>query len=546
MASAHITIPRLSLKSLPVEIKVHIFESCACFNDLLSLATTCKELYDAYSFRAGPILWRIALNSESLYAIDVALIAVRVTQVVKDAYKADRLPRGDELFPLKRFESTRCLPNLNEFKNVLALQCFAQAFEDTCKRTGITKSYLYMMKATDGPSFGGFQLWRRTLYRHVFRLLVCGAALSGAYMEPFLDMMVRSSDAVIKTMTSAPFLWNEDAQMREQIAFNPGTKVAIEGLDRQALGETLGYLKRFPVFKMACQKMPSDGREVRVFRPAMDWLAADLQQEIRFNAKTNALPPMGNREQYEDDTMCLIRQVMGLKAVELQLSWKLRTNQYGRAHVASKPLSADELDSCIRSVPAIKPYTNPLRTITVFRYGVYQPEEIILPLRVDAELKFPMVQPREADLGNTHVLATMVHRYPPCLKPIWTKYHGSKSQLNPYGLLTMLRLMRPNEDGEIQLQQMYEGKQDLQYPALPGHRFFNQLLREHCDIPIPLSYDFCHHMKVSTESRYMAPIFAGLSFYGREQGRYLVKWLRKYRRRGRPKRHIPTQQHNGT
>lgn len=113
-----------------------MLESCATFNDLLAMATTCKELYRVYSSRDGLTIWRIALKSKSLHAIDAALVAVCVTQVIKDAYKSDRLPHSEELFPLNRFDSTRCLPNLSEFKHVLALQCFAQSFEDVFKHRG--------------------------------------------------------------------------------------------------------------------------------------------------------------------------------------------------------------------------------------------------------------------------------------------------------------------------------------------------------------------------------------------------------------------------
>lgn len=75
-------------------------------------------------------------------------------------------------------------------------------------------------------------------------------------------------------------------------------------MDRQALAQTVDYLETFPVFNIIHQTIPSDGGEARVFRSVADWLVADLQQEIRFNVKTNALPPAGNGWKHEDQTCC--------------------------------------------------------------------------------------------------------------------------------------------------------------------------------------------------------------------------------------------------
>jgi len=134
----------------------------------------------------------IDLKSESPHAVDVALVAVRGTQVVKNAYKAERLPRSDKQFSLSRFNGTRRLPNLNKFQNAPALQC-----------SGLTMLC---------PSFRRYiQMPRRHGRPHLHGTCASGPSLS--------HMIGRSSDVVVKTATSTPFPWREDSVHRRSICF---------------------------------------------------------------------------------------------------------------------------------------------------------------------------------------------------------------------------------------------------------------------------------------------------------------------------------------
>lgn len=65
--------------------------------------------------------------------------------------------------------------------------------------------------------------------------------------------------------------------MAVELILPAAMKVGTDNLDKQAVAETVDYLETFPVFKISDQTIPSDGGEVQVFKPVIDWLVTDLQ-----------------------------------------------------------------------------------------------------------------------------------------------------------------------------------------------------------------------------------------------------------------------------
>ncbi|KAK0630929.1 hypothetical protein B0T17DRAFT_235305 [Bombardia bombarda] len=85
------------LPRLPSELVVKIFQNCDGCKNAFTLAKTCSRLWNVYQVNKVPILWSISLRSQP--ALDLALVAVRATKIVNDAYLADNLPRSEDLFP---------------------------------------------------------------------------------------------------------------------------------------------------------------------------------------------------------------------------------------------------------------------------------------------------------------------------------------------------------------------------------------------------------------------------------------------------------------
>lgn len=117
-----------------------------------------------------------------VYHFDLALTAVRATSIVENALNADKLVRQEDMFPIEKLGSQVSPPSLSEFSAILDLHRFGNiAAYIIMGHVGRLRSLQYMRYRPNS-----IDSWDRRFYRALCRLTICGAALSGAYLEPFL------------------------------------------------------------------------------------------------------------------------------------------------------------------------------------------------------------------------------------------------------------------------------------------------------------------------------------------------------------------------
>ncbi len=110
------------LPSLPTELISNTFQYSDTFRDAAALSSTCRRLRLVFLSQLGPICWSIGLRT--LYAFDIALIAVRATKIVSDALRVNQLPPAQSLYPIHQLSGETRVPTPEEFYEILNLQHF--------------------------------------------------------------------------------------------------------------------------------------------------------------------------------------------------------------------------------------------------------------------------------------------------------------------------------------------------------------------------------------------------------------------------------------
>ncbi|KAL3496080.1 hypothetical protein BJX62DRAFT_134548 [Aspergillus germanicus] len=160
------------------------------------------------------IIWSVAINS--IVAFEEALVAVRATAIARESFQRLELPPHP--FPLDDIDGRLHKPSLDELKSVFKLQRITRYTEVSLLKTDdyIPKDDL---------------IWRERLHRALYRLFLAGAALAGAYHEPFLSNTPHRPDRFLQGYT-------------HQLG---------QPFDEQLFGEVLttqdfAYLLQFPIY----------------------------------------------------------------------------------------------------------------------------------------------------------------------------------------------------------------------------------------------------------------------------------------------------------
>ncbi|KAK3688685.1 hypothetical protein B0T22DRAFT_512366 [Podospora appendiculata] len=165
----------------PVELIRYIYTDCGLGNpDILNLAASCCRLREVYLGDRTNIIWRCwELNLPGAHE---ALIAVRATALVKKAEARRELPPKN--MDLASLSSTARRPRWSELHRVYALHRLGRAVQAAIlhdiRSRATTPGEIYM----HGKCPERIPEWGARVRKALYRLLIAGAALAGAYHEP--------------------------------------------------------------------------------------------------------------------------------------------------------------------------------------------------------------------------------------------------------------------------------------------------------------------------------------------------------------------------
>jgi len=444
-----------SLVCLPTELLSAILEHCDGFADLRSLITTCRRFYDVFESQKGHILRAVGLRA--LFAFDVALIAVRATKLACDALASNRLPPLNLIYPLQNL--AKPVPTIHEFQEILKLQHLGRCVEHLMLMNaarypnrqfepGITLLQYAVGWPRNDPLFPLLHhLWKERLYRNIFRLMVCGASLAAAYHEPFFYNGPEKPPN---------FLYDYVGSLnRRHQYFQPSTFPDPKSRDPWISNAELEFLEQFPVYRIAGQDAPLDGEEMVQFTPLADWLAEDMRQAA-------------NRE---GDTFFWYGEQMGRWPITMQVLQCLWTseqlNTLLAAPVGDRGYERLPIPSLIEkrrnamALPGME--TAQTMSVNVILHGVYQPEEITMPVRPGDEIVAGVFATRRNLLSKTSARQLG--------KPMSLRCPGFRrpKQVKLNQLLRRVTYALPLHIS------MWE-------TALPEHRLFGYVLQGHCGL----------------------------------------------------------------
>ncbi|KAK3323333.1 hypothetical protein B0T19DRAFT_485726 [Cercophora scortea] len=171
----------------PVELIRHIYTDGGLkAPDIFALASTCRRLREVYNGDRSNITWR--LWERSLPGVEEALIAVRATSIVQKAESRYQIPPKN--VNLASLSSTASKPRWTELLKVLALHHFAR---------GVQSSILHAARKQGHHCPDRIPEWGARVHKALFRLLIAGAALAGAYHEPMYRCLEDHRPSVQRT-----------------------------------------------------------------------------------------------------------------------------------------------------------------------------------------------------------------------------------------------------------------------------------------------------------------------------------------------------------
>ncbi|GKT41879.1 uncharacterized protein ColSpa_02060 [Colletotrichum spaethianum] len=326
-----------SIVTCPPEIVARILGSCASFTDGLALATSCNYVHNVWLDHDSTIVESI--GSRSIPAYEHAVITIRATNLVKEAFYAGQLPPTfthiNRLGP--RFKRC-CLSELGDLLDFHHLACCLE--------------YAYLHIAEDGyacfsnPTISEIAScsdeapelpWRirefqERFHRVFYRTLLAGAVLWKAHNEPFVQDAVEAHAGAWESRFDWP----------------PASQAHTE------------YFSRFPVYNVH----------------AMDWAS---QQEV-FGPLT---------KYFMEDIASLTNPVC-----EADVPWEVMASIY--AYEYQRPHFYNDKG---RQRHGIAPRTassdsnNDIKTrkVTVILLGEFQLEQISMPVKVEEMHSAPLV-----------------------------------------------------------------------------------------------------------------------------------------------------------
>ncbi|CEJ90043.1 hypothetical protein VHEMI05852 [[Torrubiella] hemipterigena] len=220
-----------------LEILCSMLECVASPNDVLAFALTCRHMADAWHVGNTGVLtvWRIW--QEDMPAVEEALIAVRVTELVYDT-ECQGVPHPESIDP-SRFTSNAARPTARELGHVWLLHSLALGLEGTLRSPhGFDDYHLPSGVNWDQQQTPGAEQperlaeWRVGFHRAAYRCLIAGAVLAYAYSEPLYQCGAQETVNDEQSILLSGFpAYNIEASMEEQDAiFGPFADWLLENI----------------------------------------------------------------------------------------------------------------------------------------------------------------------------------------------------------------------------------------------------------------------------------------------------------------------------
>ncbi|EAU36739.1 predicted protein [Aspergillus terreus NIH2624] len=166
-----------SFHSLPNEILRLIFWQCDSFSQLVSLARSCKRLYELYMNDMHSIMYPFA--QRHILNFDDAWVTVRATRKVVKCYASGRLPQNPLKLRTLRPPGERI--TLDDMKDISEWDHLLDCIENTLLTdASVDVTGLEVMRHR-----ANWTALRRNLRRSIYRLFLIGAVLCPTYQEPF-------------------------------------------------------------------------------------------------------------------------------------------------------------------------------------------------------------------------------------------------------------------------------------------------------------------------------------------------------------------------
>ncbi|KAK4233428.1 hypothetical protein C8A03DRAFT_38868 [Achaetomium macrosporum] len=221
-------------RSGSAELILRILQCCDSTRDLLALVSTCRRVCGVWRGNVAAAQWPVWLRQ--IPHFQDAVMAARMTQLVIDAERRGELP-PTRISP-RQLQQQRQQPTLSELRAALDL---TYPSDRPAGRLG------YGVPAEDPARMPE---WTARVSLAVFRLLIVGAGLAGAYKESLLKALEHPDPEIKALPRRVPRDYSQDN-------------------GRNSLGQKeLAFLLRFAVCDLDATLEAHDA----VFGPIADWL----------------------------------------------------------------------------------------------------------------------------------------------------------------------------------------------------------------------------------------------------------------------------------
>jgi len=398
-----------TLISLPAEVVALILEACDDEKDVLSAIMTCKTMNAKFRQWPGKVLKPIGLRT--IPAFDTALIAVRVTNLVKNSLVAGQLPPHNELFPIQQHS---CLlegagPSLQEYKQVLEFKHLTRIIMSSLfqENRSIPKPDNPNMEWPDKQEKEDglvgwskidvrynkmFDLWCERMYRSLYRLLIQGAVLAPAYHEPFFASTdERPADLMWRILKRL----SESSEPLDRYKYYSNLTAQSKDDDR--------YLHSFAAYPRLGTPMELEGSDATAFGEFAKWLYNDMDQVADAEIKHF-------RHLLDNETLRrwpVIRQMRHQFRLCAWLETYLSVDRPSWWDMANRDVHWNPFSHGTKFGGMFiteEGTVVPEQSITAILPGIYQPREIIVPTDINAWLHIPTPSTKERPFTSTKMV----------------------------------------------------------------------------------------------------------------------------------------------
>ncbi|KAH7407429.1 hypothetical protein BKA64DRAFT_743064 [Cadophora sp. MPI-SDFR-AT-0126] len=346
---------KASMLSIPAELLTRIFASCDDFAQVIALASVCKHTHAVWAKNTGIIIRSVA--EIEIRSFEDVLVAVRATAIASKAYQAGTIPPRVELNALS---GKTKLPDLAELKEVFSMQHLVRCiewmyFNSKESHRGECEDNLFLhlkyghypavrrrfpeclKEDIPGTKNATIDSFRDCFYRAMYRLLLAGAVLARAYLEPLF-------------------------QAREE-----GGKEAFFGHPSEIVPprpDDVAYIRQFPVYNYDVTDWSEIGvwrnREYEtIFGPFASWIVNDGRKRQQNKPKESGDIEQDWAENPAD--VGAVRELMLLLVAYDHFHSKFSNFTWAKH---GKPDYVNKQGN---------------RTVSIVRFGIFQLEKVTIP-----------------------------------------------------------------------------------------------------------------------------------------------------------------------